>query len=227
MQAEHKKTSFRRLSVIFPAIFFSCINLEKNSKGHILRIWIKRKGKESGMEQNEIKKIIAEQLAKGISLSDIHKLLYNEHKVRMTFMDMRLMASEIESIDWSKSDADAEAKAAPKVDNVEVPGDDEEVFDEDEEMPEEEMDNAPSADGEGSSEKDSGKLRGTTSVEVNKIARPGAVLSGSVKFGSGASAEWVLDQLGRIALTNAKGKPDEEDIKEFQAELQKAVSHGY
>jgi len=177
------------------------------------------------MDQNEIKKIIAGQLAKGISLSDIHKMLFDEYKVRMTFMDFRIMVSEIESIDWSKSDAKAEAVVSPKA----VAGDDknneEEIFDEDEEIPEEDIEDSVPSDGAASGEGE--KIRGATTVEINKIARPGAVLSGSVNFGSGASAEWVLDQLGRIALTNAKGKPDENDIKEFQTELQKAVSQAY
>lgn len=177
------------------------------------------------MDQNEIKKVIAEQLTKGVSLSDIHKMLFDEYKVRMTFMDLRLMASELESIDWSKSDAKAEATEAPEAEDSEGQQDEEEIFDEDEDLPEEENDADPSEEETPSGEGE--KIRTATTVEINKIARPGAVLSGSVNFGSGASAEWVLDQLGRIALTNAKGKPDEEDIKEFQLELQKAVSQAY
>lgn len=180
------------------------------------------------MEQNEIKKIVAEQLAKGVSLSDIHKMLFDEYKVKMTFMEFRLMASEIENIDWSKSDAKTEpAKTSGPTDKVdEDNGEEDEIFDEDEEIADEdEIEDAGQADTPASGEGD--KIRGATTVEINKIARPGAVLSGSVNFGSGASADWVLDQLGRIALANAKGKPDEEDIKEFQIELQKAVSQAY
>ena len=56
--------------------------------------------------------------------------------------------------------------------------------------------------------------------------RPGAVASGSVKFASGVSAEWVIDQSGRLGLNNASGEPTEDDIKDFQKELQKALSKG-
>lgn len=180
------------------------------------------------MEQNEIKKIVAEQLAKGVSLSDIHKMLFDEYKVKMTFMEFRLMASEIENVDWSKSDAKTEpAKTSEAADEAAQNDDEEdEIFDEDEEIPDEE--DGEDADQTGTSASGEGeKIRTSTTVEINKIARPGAVLSGSVNFGSGASADWVLDQLGRIALANAKGKPDEQDIKEFQIELQKAVSQAY
>ncbi|OGV32453.1 MAG: hypothetical protein A2020_02040 [Lentisphaerae bacterium GWF2_45_14] len=172
------------------------------------------------MDQSNIKKIIAEQLTKGVSLSDIHKLLYDEHKIRMTFMDLRLMASEIENIDWSKSDTKATAVSSA-VDAEESIAEDETSLEDDEITEDDGGDALPGTDSGAEGP------RGVTSVEVNKIARPGAVLSGSVNFGSGASAEWVLDQMGRIALTKAVGKPDEQDVKEFQVELQKAVSHGY
>jgi len=163
------------------------------------------------MEQNDIKRIIAENLSKGLPLSDIHKLLFDEHKVKITFMELRLLASELENIDWEKfSPKKAEPEKTPEEDAEPI---DDECLEEDAEDSESPAENA-------------GQVRGNTSLEVNKIARPGAILSGSVQFGSGASAEWVLDQLGRIALSNAKGKPDEQDIKEFQVELQKAVSGG-
>jgi len=37
-------------------------------------------------------------------------------------------------------------------------------------------------------------------------------------------ADWVLDQLGRLGLEKATGKPTPEDIKQFQIELQKKIS---
>jgi hypothetical protein len=66
--------------------------------------------------------------------------------------------------------------------------------------------------------------RGKTTVELSKIARPGTAASGTVKFGSGVTAEWVIDQFGRLGLDKASGKPDEQDIREFQVELQKLFS---
>ena len=66
-------------------------------------------------------------------------------------------------------------------------------------------------------------LRGKTTVELSPLVRPGAIASGSVKFGSGASADWFLDQQGRLGLEKAKGQPDRQDIQEFQIELQKAL----
>jgi hypothetical protein len=67
------------------------------------------------------------------------------------------------------------------------------------------------------------ELIGATVVEVSKLVRPGAALSGSVKFASGVKADWVLDQMGRLGLEKPTGKPTPEDIKEFQVELQKKL----
>ncbi len=61
-----------------------------------------------------------------------------------------------------------------------------------------------------------------TVVEVNKIARPGMAISGTVKFANGATADWYVDQMGRLGLDNLKGdQPGPADIQAFQQELQK------
>ena len=67
---------------------------------------------------------------------------------------------------------------------------------------------------------------GVTKIETSKILRPGAMAGGSVTFISGASAEWYVDQYGRLGLDKVKGEPDEADIKDFQTELQKLFSRG-
>ena len=64
------------------------------------------------------------------------------------------------------------------------------------------------------------------SVTVDQVQRPGTMISGSVSFGSeGQSAEWSLDQLGRLGLNpkNEGFRPSEEQIKAFQEELQKVI----
>ena len=44
---------------------------------------------------------------------------------------------------------------------------------------------------------------------------------GPVKFASGASGEWVIDEFGRLGLDKVSGQPTENDIAEFQTELRK------
>jgi hypothetical protein len=63
---------------------------------------------------------------------------------------------------------------------------------------------------------------GKVSVTVDQLARPGALVSGKVRFSDGKSAEWILDQAGRLGLVPAeKGyKPPPTDVQEFQIALQ-------
>ena len=65
-------------------------------------------------------------------------------------------------------------------------------------------------------------------VEISKIVRPGASLSGDVVFSSGIKAEWFIDSFGRLGLNpeNEDDKPTPEDIQEFQMVLQQKLSGG-
>jgi hypothetical protein len=58
-------------------------------------------------------------------------------------------------------------------------------------------------------------------VEVDRLVRPGAVVSGSVTFSDGTTAKWALDQLGRLMLDSSKKgyQPPASDVQAFQQEL--------
>jgi hypothetical protein len=60
------------------------------------------------------------------------------------------------------------------------------------------------------------------SVTVDQVTRPGALVSGKVNFSDGKSADWYLDQMGRLGLApkEAGYKPSEDDLMDFQTELQ-------
>lgn len=169
------------------------------------------------MDQNQIKAFIAEKVPEGYSLSKIQDML-KEQNVHITFMELRLLASEIEENVWKKTEKEEPAQEPAPAEPV--PTEENAIPAEPADLPEEAAPEAPSAENENAD----GKVRGKTVVEVSKIARPGAVASGTVKFGSGVTAEWILDQMGRLGLDNPSGKPDQQDIQEFQVELQKAFS---
>jgi hypothetical protein len=63
---------------------------------------------------------------------------------------------------------------------------------------------------------------GGVSVTVDQLTRAGALVSGKVKFSDGKTAEWFLDQTGRLGLApSEKGyKPPAADLQEFQVALQ-------
>jgi hypothetical protein len=143
----------------------------------------------------EIKKFTAAELAAGVSLSDIQNHINAEFKTSLTYMDVRILASTLD-VDWRSLDPNAKKEEAVEEDAAV------------EEAAEEVSETAPAG----------------TVVEVSPIARPGMMFSGSVKFASGSSAEWYVDNTGRLGLENLVGdKPNENDVKEFQIELDKAI----
>ena len=154
--------------------------------------------------ENEVKMFVARELAEGISLSDIQNHINAEFKLNMTYMDVRILASDLD-VDWQALDPNAK-KSEPAPEPVT----------QDESVPEQNAgEEIPAADGDAA---------GDTVVEVSKLARPGMMLSGSVKFASGSTAEWYVDNMGRLGLENLVGeKPTQEDVEKFQIELDKAV----
>lgn len=67
---------------------------------------------------------------------------------------------------------------------------------------------------------------GRVSVTVDQVARPGSLVSGQVSFTDGNSAEWYLDQFGRLGLAPKQTgyKPSQQDLMAFQAELQNELA---
>lgn len=210
------------------------------------------------MTEQEIKAFIAEKVPEGNSLSKIQDML-KSRGVNITFMELRLIASELESGLWKKEDAEKEEErrkadqaasmagarnagngAAPAdypssgADNGAMAPGMGRGMGRPSDMPPESYEdsenagyeaNPPAAPEEESREnipagEENTPSSGTT-VELSPIARPGAVASGTVKFGSGVTADWVLDRTGRIGLDNPTGSPTQQDIQEFQMELQK------
>jgi hypothetical protein len=62
-------------------------------------------------------------------------------------------------------------------------------------------------------------------VEVDRLMKPGALVSGSVVFSDGRHATWALDQMGRLALDagDREYRPSEDDMVDFQESLRAAL----
>jgi hypothetical protein len=143
-------------------------------------------------------RFIKEKLDEGLSLSDVQKLLDSELGIKMTYLDLRLLAADLE-VNWQKQD-EAKAEEAKSDDDMDIT-----------KIPEDEDDGTP-----------------RTKVEVSKLARPGMAMSGTVEFLSGAKGEWFLDSYGRLGFNPEEGssQPTEEDLQDFQMVLQKQLSGG-
>jgi hypothetical protein len=67
---------------------------------------------------------------------------------------------------------------------------------------------------------------GKVSVMVDQLTRPGAIVSGKATFSDGQTAEWYLDQTGRLGVVPKQQgyKPSAADVQQFQMALEKEIS---
>lgn len=182
----------------------------------------------------EQKQAVSSWVAAGDNLSTVQKKLREQFSVSLTYMDVRFLVDDLglelknatpkaDTTDVTKAaTAKPAAPAAPApaekkgfMDKLkEKVGLGEDAVDEDELPPEDfpEDEGVPAQPPAGAS---------TLSLEVDRIVRPGAVVSGSVTFSDGITGKWALDQYGRLMLeTSQKGyQPSAADVQAFQREL--------
>lgn len=175
------------------------------------------------MTTKERDEFIAAQLNAGVSLSDVQTKLAQEYGVKMTYFELRMLAMGL-SVDWEKQDkpkAPATVAATPQeaVAAAETAADDD-AFDAEAKDAETET----TADEEEEPEDDEA-ADGETKIVLDETPHPGAALSGTAVFASGASGKWALSRNGRLGFEPDEGsaEPDENDWQLFQAELQKTL----
>jgi hypothetical protein len=195
----------------------------------------------------EQKQAVASWVAAGDNLAEIQRKLSEQFKLSLTYMDVRFLVDDLGLVLKSaapKADANADlskvrpAQPAPekkggllgRLKKAVGAGEDEpeeagelEALDDDEDVdlpPEAADDLGGDLAGAGSKVK----------LEVDRIVRPGAVVSGSVTFSDGVTGKWALDQYGRLMLEmSRKGyQPSAADVQVFQRELSRTLQrHGY
>lgn len=186
----------------------------------------------------EQKQAVSSWVAAGDNLSTVQKKLAEQFKLSLTYMDVRFLVDDLglelknAAPKAGASDVGAAPPGPPKrseggpppsgpkgmldklkekvglggesepTDADTLPPDDE-AYPEEEELP-------PGPAGASS-----------VKVDIDRIVRPGAVVSGSVTFSDGVSGKWALDQYGRLMLeTGQKGyQPPASDVQAFQREL--------
>lgn len=151
------------------------------------------------MDEKQRNQLIAEKLNEGLKLGDIQKLLETEYGIKMTYLDLRMLAAELE-VDWSKQDSPKQTEKPATVDQKDAG----EILDEGA-VPVSEV-----------------------TVSVSKIARPDAAISGNYECPSGAKGEWIVDHYGRPGMIPAEGspKPTQEELKQFQEALVQQLQGG-
>ena len=185
----------------------------------------------------EQKQAVASWVAAGDNLSAVQKKLAEQFQLSITYRDVRFLvddlnlelkdpAPKVDATDVSKAPAAGAPLPPPP---RPVPAEKKGLIDklkekvgmggetEEDELSPEALENADAEDlplppaGEGH-----------VTLDLDRLVRPGFMVSGSVTFSDGVSGKWALDQMGRLLLeTPQKGyKPGPADVQAFQRELQ-------
>jgi hypothetical protein len=150
------------------------------------------------MQLNDTQKdAVRKWVAEGCGLTEIQKRLNDEFKLAVTFLDLRFLVLDLglaikEQAKNTSAGLDL-AKAAPGRPDT----------------------------GDSDMEPLGPDSAGNVAVTLDRIVKPGSVVSGTVRFSDGVSASWMLDQLGRLAIDAGKPnyRPSPEDVQAFQVEL--------
>lgn len=144
-------------------------------------------------------------LEQGLKVADVQKKMSAELGVTMTYMEVRFLLDDLrlkpKDPEPPKEPAPASPPVAPAASASVGPGG-----------------SAPTP-----AMADTGvPAFGGVKLVVDTLARPGTVISGKVTFSDGQTADWYLDQMGRMGVVPAqKGyKPSQADVMDFQEQLQ-------
>ena len=162
---------------------------------------------------------IATWLEQGLKLGEIQSKLVSELDIRMTYMELRFLLDDLKLKPKEKEPPAAPPEVSKAASGAKSSTD---VKGAGPAAPADQLDDA-----EGS-EEEAGP--GNVSVTVDRLARPGALVSGNVTFSDGNSAQWHLDQTGRLGLVPKQQgyRPSQPDLLNFQAQLQSELAkQGY
>jgi hypothetical protein len=137
-------------------------------------------------------------ILQGAKLSEIQTRLASELNLKLTYMEVRLLVDDLK---LTPKDPEPPKVAVPAPEAAK-PAAEKPVA-------------APAA-----------KTAGGVSVTVDQLARPGAIVSGKVTFSDGQSADWYLDQTGRLGVVPKQPgyKPSAADVQQFQVALQSELA---
>ena len=143
---------------------------------------------------------IAAWIADGAKLSEIQTRLMSEFGLKLTYMEVRFLVDDLK---LTPKDPEPPKVAAPVAEAT---------------KPADKKSTPPPAGPAGAT--------GGVSVTVDQLARPGAIVSGKVAFSDGQTADWYLDQTGRLGVVPKQQgyKPSPADVQQFQLALQQEVA---
>ena len=136
--------------------------------------------------------MVKEWVAEGAQMADLQKRLKDDFGFNVTYMDTRFLSLDL-ALNFQVDEEESEG--ANDIENPEA---------------QEEVDLEPLV-----------QDRETVTVTLDQVARPGAMVSGTVTFSDGMKALWLIDEMGRPSIDPDQPgyQPSEADLVSFQAEL--------
>lgn len=147
-------------------------------------------------------------IEQGAKLAEIQSRLAAEFGLKLTYMDTRFLVDDLKLVP-----KDAEPPKTPEPSPTSKPPPTAKPVPAEEETAEEEAPLPASGNGK-------------VSVTVDQISRPGAIVSGKVTFSDNQTADWYLDQMGRLGVVPKQQgyKPSAADVQDFQIALQQEMA---
>lgn len=138
-------------------------------------------------------------ILEGAKLSEIQNRLLSEFKLKFTYMEVRFLVDDLKLT--PKDPEPPKVVASPAADPAKLT-----------------VEKNPAPEGT--------LPASGVSVVVDQIAKPGAIVSGKVTFSDGQTADWILDQTGRLGVVpkQAGYKPSAADVQDFQTALQAEIA---
>ena len=148
---------------------------------------------------------VARWIAEGAKLSEIQTRLAAEFNLKLTYMEARFLVDDLKLT--PKDPEPPKVPTPPPADEKPLPA-------------------QPPAAGEIPVADEVLPPASKVAVTVDQITKPGAIISGKVAFSDGQTAEWYLDQTGRLGVVPKQQgyKPSAADVQEFQLALQQEVA---
>jgi hypothetical protein len=134
--------------------------------------------------------MVKEWVAEGAQMADLQKRLKDDFGFNVTYMDTRFLSLDL-ALNFQVGEEESEGPN--DIENLEA---------------QEEVDLEPLV-----------QDRETVTVTLDQVARPGAMVSGTVTFSDGMKALWLIDEMGRPSIDPDQPgyQPSEADLVSFQA----------
>jgi hypothetical protein len=151
----------------------------------------------------------------GSKLAEIQKRLGTEFGLNLTYMEVRMLVDDLKVMPKDPPPPPAPPKLPEVVKAPESAG-----------VAAGKPGLTPLAPGEPAGAAGAAGAATNVSVVVDAAARPGTMVSGTVRFSDGQTGTWYMDQMGRLGVAPSQQgyKPSGPDVQAFQDALERELT---